>query len=499
MFKRCGNPKGAPPGGAPPDASAAHHLLIAAARLPLSEHSYNKPYEYQPMPSEMGAPHVPPPAPCAPEEASAQQQASSSQPASKSSGEDTLFESGVMGLMALFGGGGAPSGAPSTSAPVAAQEHGMRPEEAELGGEYTGESAAASRADTPPIPPRAPSPQGLLGGIGAVVLNGKRLRSARCGQCRGCNSGDCGQCKNCLDKPKYGGPGCRKQACMARTCSQPRVVDDEEEAEGDTAAAMEMRRAMEHHLGQNRKRDATGMPIGYAPVAASAVGPYGQPPTSCSSSEVVTYTTDQSGAASPHNGSADGESMDSGQTAAIAAFAAMRAMPMAGPPPGAAGGGVIMCQRVPAQAPPMHPAWGMPMPHYAPPPVAAAPVYASVAAAPIAATPVQPPLLAQPPVAAAPVAASPVSAAPVAAAPVSAAPVSAAPVSAAAVVKPVLAQAPVAAAPVPAKPVSAPVPAAKVSTVQPAVVVQAARTSEEVAVAESLFNTINRTTSAEVS
>ena len=143
MFKRCGNPKGAPPGGAPPDASAAHHLLIAAARLPLSEHSYNKPYEYQPMPSEMLAPHVPPPAPCAPEEASAQQQASSSQPASKSSGEDTLFESGVMGLMALFGGGGAPSGAPSTSAPVAAQEHGMRPEEAELGGEYTGESAAA--------------------------------------------------------------------------------------------------------------------------------------------------------------------------------------------------------------------------------------------------------------------------------------------------------------------------------------------------------------------
>ena len=129
---------------------------------------------------------------------------------------------------------------------------------------------------------------------------------------------------------------------------------------------------MEHHLGQNRKRDATGMPIGYAPVAASAV--YGQPPPSCSSSEVVTYTTDQSGAASPHNGSADGESMDSGQTAAIAAFAAMRAMPMAGPPPGAAGGGVIMCQRVPAQAPPMHPAWGMPMPHYAPPPVAAAPV-----------------------------------------------------------------------------------------------------------------------------
>lgn len=79
----------------------------------------------------------------------------------------------------------------------------------------------------------------LLGGTGAVVLaGGKRLRSARCGQCRGCNSGDCGTCKNCLDKPKFGGPGCRKQACMSRTCSSPRVVDDEDEQPTDAPAAM---------------------------------------------------------------------------------------------------------------------------------------------------------------------------------------------------------------------------------------------------------------------
>ena len=31
---------------------------------------------------------------------------------------------------------------------------------------------------------------------------------------------DCGKCKMCLDKPKYGGPGEKRQRCLQRQCVQ---------------------------------------------------------------------------------------------------------------------------------------------------------------------------------------------------------------------------------------------------------------------------------------
>jgi len=40
----------------------------------------------------------------------------------------------------------------------------------------------------------------------------------RCGQCVPCTRADCGQCQNCMDKPKFGGPGLRKQACEKKRC-----------------------------------------------------------------------------------------------------------------------------------------------------------------------------------------------------------------------------------------------------------------------------------------
>lgn len=46
--------------------------------------------------------------------------------------------------------------------------------------------------------------------------NTKRL--ARCGKCNNCKSQDCGSCYNCADKPKFGGPGIKKQACINRKC-----------------------------------------------------------------------------------------------------------------------------------------------------------------------------------------------------------------------------------------------------------------------------------------
>lgn len=55
-------------------------------------------------------------------------------------------------------------------------------------------------------------------------LTGKRPRSVRCGVCDGCVREDCGYCKNCVDKPKFGGTGQRKQGCIKKHCTQPRLA-----------------------------------------------------------------------------------------------------------------------------------------------------------------------------------------------------------------------------------------------------------------------------------
>lgn len=46
----------------------------------------------------------------------------------------------------------------------------------------------------------------------------KSAKTARCGSCEACRAKDCGECKNCLDKPRFGGPGVKKKACINRVC-----------------------------------------------------------------------------------------------------------------------------------------------------------------------------------------------------------------------------------------------------------------------------------------
>ncbi len=49
---------------------------------------------------------------------------------------------------------------------------------------------------------------------------GNRKRG-RCGDCQGCTEQeDCGTCINCKDKPKFGGPGRKKQCCVKRKCKR---------------------------------------------------------------------------------------------------------------------------------------------------------------------------------------------------------------------------------------------------------------------------------------
>ena len=45
----------------------------------------------------------------------------------------------------------------------------------------------------------------------------KKVR--RCGECEGCMRDDCGKCEICKDKPRFGGLGRLKKACIYRKCS----------------------------------------------------------------------------------------------------------------------------------------------------------------------------------------------------------------------------------------------------------------------------------------
>lgn len=70
------------------------------------------------------------------------------------------------------------------------------------------------------------------------VGRGRSARSNRCNNCVACSARDCGICKNCRDKPRFGGPGIKKKACLARICRNaiaPRGGDDDdaEEKEDD--------------------------------------------------------------------------------------------------------------------------------------------------------------------------------------------------------------------------------------------------------------------------
>ena len=85
------------------------------------------------------------------------------------------------------------------------------------GGQVSGtmrSKASGGRGASSDAKKSAAGPVGAAGGAPKV----KGLRQSRCGKCPGCLLEDCGVCKMCLDKPKFGGPGVKKQPCVKRTC-----------------------------------------------------------------------------------------------------------------------------------------------------------------------------------------------------------------------------------------------------------------------------------------
>ena len=111
----------------------------------------------------------------------------------------------------------------------------------------------AERPSRPwPMNAGAMSAAALLGSH-AMLLPGMMLqahaksrgnsRSSRCGMCVGCRARDCGSCKNCLDKPRFGGPGIKKKACLSRICrsanNREAESSDQKDSDHDEKAALD--------------------------------------------------------------------------------------------------------------------------------------------------------------------------------------------------------------------------------------------------------------------
>lgn len=65
---------------------------------------------------------------------------------------------------------------------------------------------------------------GIYGG------SSKAAKSRRCGECEGCMRDDCGQCAACEDKPRFGGRGTKKKACVMRYCRMRKLEEDHAQA-----------------------------------------------------------------------------------------------------------------------------------------------------------------------------------------------------------------------------------------------------------------------------
>jgi len=102
--------------------------------------------------------------------------------------------------------------------------------------------AGAGLPIRPPPPPPPPPPHRTVGKkrladarLLMMLARGERSPPPkavkyRCGACASCMRHACGECGNCLDKKRFGGRGCRKQACAKRPpClyAHEMLIDDE--------------------------------------------------------------------------------------------------------------------------------------------------------------------------------------------------------------------------------------------------------------------------------
>jgi len=123
--------------------------------------------------------------------------------------------------------------------------------------------------DAAPDARRSGGPQGWASDASAVRR--RIVRSNRCGSCVACRSKDCGTCKNCLDKPRFGGPGVKKKACMSRVCINPpaKDADDYQSDDAQTAPVSPALAASSppHHAFAERGGNCAPMPLSMLPLS----------------------------------------------------------------------------------------------------------------------------------------------------------------------------------------------------------------------------------------
>ena len=82
--------------------------------------------------------------------------------------------------------------------------------------------AQVARSSAPVLPPMDVKEEENEGVVctpdQAALAKREKRRGPRCKKCPGCLREDCGECRTCRDKPKFGGIGILKQACLHRNC-----------------------------------------------------------------------------------------------------------------------------------------------------------------------------------------------------------------------------------------------------------------------------------------
>jgi len=87
------------------------------------------------------------------------------------------------------------------------------------------------RRPSSPLPAgTGPLSKGREHDLSQAHAKGRNQRSNRCGSCAACRAQDCGRCKNCRDKPRFGGPGIKKKACLARICHRADEIGSDDDA-----------------------------------------------------------------------------------------------------------------------------------------------------------------------------------------------------------------------------------------------------------------------------
>jgi len=97
---------------------------------------------------------------------------------------------------------------------------------------------------------------------------GRSARSNRCGSCVACAARDCGTCKNCRDKPRFGGPGIKKKACLSRICRNATVRGGDADADDANDAAGEGEEGEEGEEAQPEMKQQLHIDVGVADTGA---------------------------------------------------------------------------------------------------------------------------------------------------------------------------------------------------------------------------------------